>query len=223
MTGRCVRLRTPLSDAEIGRRDRTPRSSEPSAQSRCLAPFAFGRPTRPPRDAVSAARQANVARGCASPPPQPARRGPSRRGAGCRGSRGVGARRPRTSGRRPSGRRDPRSACSRARSTETTMSPRWTARPGGPAKCAASPGRGRAALGLAFVRRKRLRREQRKGQHVGRTLVAQMRLVQRRELGVVRQDQPDRRRRGCPGGIERGRDGPGQRRRRDAPASVRLA
>ena len=48
-----------------------------------------------------------------------------------------------TSGRRRSGRRGPRSACSIARSTDTTMSPRWIRRPGGQANAAAPRRRSR--------------------------------------------------------------------------------
>ena len=74
------------------------------------------------------------ARGRASRPPRPARRGPSRRCGACRGSPAGAARRRATSGRRRSGRRGPSSAWSIARSTETTMSPRCGRRPGGSGK-----------------------------------------------------------------------------------------
>ena len=57
--------------------------------------------------------------------------------------------------------------------------------------------------------------QQGEGQDVRRALVAHVREVQRRQLGVIGEDQADRSRRRSMDGIERRRDGPGQRRQRD--------
>ena len=84
--------------------------------------------------------RAAAAPGPASPPPRRARRDPSRRCGARRASR-AGAARPRaTRRRRRSGRRDPRPACSVARSTDTTMSPRCGRRPGGSGNAGSNDG-----------------------------------------------------------------------------------
>ena len=164
------------------------------------------RPTRPSARARRPQRAAG-ARGRASRPPRPGRRGPSRRCGARRGSPAAAARRPATSGRRRSGRRGrPRPARSPAR-PRSTMSPRCGRRPGGSAKSAAAAGA--AARGPGWAGTRRAAGAGTTARRSGR--LAQVGRVERRQLGVVGQDQPDRgrargaRRRRAP----RRRPGPG--------------
>ena len=106
------------------------------------------------------------------------------------GRRGGAARRPADQRTSPVWPPRPSSACSIARSTETTMSPRCGRRPGGSAN--ASPAAERRSHRDA---RERLGGQQRERQDVGRAVLAHVRRVQLGELGVIGQDEPDRRRR----------------------------
>ena len=110
----------------------------------------------------------------------------------------------------------PAAACSAARSTDTTMSPRCSRRRAASANAAAAPG----CRGGRRGRRERRRRQQRERQDVGRAVVADVRRVQLGQLGVVGEDEPDRGRRRRAGGVESRGDRPGQARRRGSRGST---